>query len=82
MAVTEEYLQAFHRFAQKKLNDEGADNLHELVDSWEVGQVSPEEHAENVVAVQAAVEDMNNGDLGRPADELIQELRAEMTPPE
>lgn len=82
MAVTEKELRAFHQFCQKKLHDEGADNLHELVDSWEVEHATPEEHAKNVTAVQAAIDDMRNGDCGRPAGELIKELRSELTPPE
>lgn len=82
MAVTETDLQAFHHFAQKKLNDEGADSLYELVDSWEVERTSPEKHAENVAAVQAAIQDMENGDTGRPAEEISNKLRAELTSPE
>jgi len=83
MAVTEKDLQAFHHFAQKKLHNEGADNLHELVDSWEVQHtISKKGHAENVAAVQAALHDMQNGDAGRPAEEISTELRARLNLPE
>ena len=82
MAVTEEDLQAFNRFAKEKLNNGGADNLHELVDSWEVEHLTREEHAENVAAVQAALRDMDSGDTGRPAGEISKELRSELTQPE
>ena len=82
MAITQEDLQEFHRFAQEKLNSAGAETLHELVDSWEVEHLSPEERRENVAAVQAAVRDMNNGDTGRPAEEISSRLRAKLTRPE
>jgi hypothetical protein len=34
--------------------------------------------AQNVAAVQAAIRDMENGDAGRPATAVIEELREEL----
>ena len=78
MALTQDDLNAFHRFAVAKLVTGGAESLFELVDDWEIQQLTPEEKAENIAAVQAALRDMQNGDYGRPADEISRELRAEL----
>jgi hypothetical protein len=39
---------------------------------------TPELHAQNVAAVQAAIRDMENGDTGQPAKKVIEELRDEL----
>jgi hypothetical protein len=78
MAITSDDLQAFHQFAQERLTSDGAESLQELVDLWEIEHPKPDVHAQNVVAVRAALRDMENGDEGRPANQLIEELRAEL----
>jgi hypothetical protein len=77
MAITKDDLDAFHQFAQGKLAGRGAESLHELVDIWEHEHPTAEHHAQNVAAVQAAIRDMDNGDTGRPAKMVIDELRSE-----
>ncbi len=81
MPVTEKDLQDFHHFAQQKLHKEGASSIYELVDSWEIQHVTAEEQAENVSAVRVAIQDMQNGDGGRAAEEISKELRAELNLP-
>jgi hypothetical protein len=78
MSVSKDDLNAFHQFAEAALSRGSAESLHELVDIWETENLSPELHAQNVAAVSAAVKDMQNGDTGRPADTVINELRAEL----
>lgn len=78
MSVTTDDLNAFHRFAQERLTSDGADNLHELVEMWEMEHFSAEMHAEDVAAVRAAIRDMESGDRGRPAGKVIEEMRAEL----
>jgi hypothetical protein len=78
MAITCDDLNEFHRFAEARLTSDGAENLHQLVDLWEIEHPAPGAHAENVAAVQAAIRDMENGDTGRPALEIVKELRAEL----
>jgi hypothetical protein len=78
MAITTDDLQAFHRFAQERLTNDGAESLQELVDLWETEHPKPDAHAQNVAAVRAALRDMENGDQGRPAELLLEELRAEL----
>ena len=78
MAITKDDLDAFHQFAEATLASRDAESLHELVDIWEIEHASPELHAQNVAAVQAAIRDMQNGDTGRPARNVIEELRSEL----
>jgi hypothetical protein len=77
MAITKEVLNAFHQFAEDWLANRGAESLQELVDMWELEHPTPELHQQNVAAVQAAIRDMENGDRGRPATKVVQELRTE-----
>jgi hypothetical protein len=78
VAITAGDLIAFHQFAQARLASRGAESLYELVDIWEIEHPTPELHAQNVAAVQAAIRDMKNGDSGRPAGTVLEELRAEL----
>jgi hypothetical protein len=78
MSITSNDLNAFHQFAEATLASRGADSLQELVDLWEVEHPAPELHAANVAAVRAAIRDMENGDLGRPAHLVLDEMRAEL----
>jgi hypothetical protein len=77
MAITKEDLNAFHQFAEDRLASRGAESLQELVDMWELEHPTTELHCQNVAAVQAAIRDMENGDRGRPATEVVEELRTE-----
>jgi hypothetical protein len=79
MSITTDDLHAFHQFAQARLTSDGAESLQQLVDLWELDHPAPEVHSQNVGAVQAAVRDMENGDIGRPAERLVNELRAELS---
>lgn len=78
MAVTKNDLDAFHQFAEAKLATDGAESLQELFDVWEAEHPAPDTHARNVAAVRAAIQDMDAGDLGRPADRVLDEVRAEL----
>jgi hypothetical protein len=78
MAITSDDLHAFHQFAQAQVASDGAQNLHQLVDLWEIDHPSPDDYAHDLAAVQAALRDMESGDTGRPANELVKELRVEL----
>ena len=77
MAVTHDDLDAFRQFAEAKLASRGAESLQELFDIWEIEHPTPELHSQDVSAVRAAIRDMENGDAGRPAARVLQELRSE-----
>lgn len=69
-------LEGFHRYLGEKLNG-GPANLspEEVLDEWRVMNPLPEEIAESVTAIRRAVADMNAGDCGRPAAEILAEIR-------
>jgi hypothetical protein len=79
MSLTSDDLNAFHRFAVTTISDRGAESLQELVDLWEAAYPAPQCHAENVAAIRAAIRDMENGDSGRSAHLVVNELRTELT---
>jgi hypothetical protein len=78
MSITTDDLDAFHQFAQSIVASDGADSLRELIDLWEIEHPAPKLYAQNVAAVRAAIRDMENGDSGRPAKLVIDEIRAEL----
>ena len=77
MATAEDDLHQFNDFVQQRLSAADRPNvtLVELMEEWQLEHPTDEQHAENVAAVQAAIEDFKNGDRGRPAGELTRELR-------
>ncbi len=78
MPITSDDLNAFHRFAIARVAKDGAESLQELVTLWEIDHPDAHAHAQNVAAVQAAIRDMEEGDQGRSAVDILQELRSEM----
>jgi hypothetical protein len=78
MAVTPDDLNAFHQFAEATLATRGADSLRELFDIWEIEHPSPIVRDQNLTAIRSAIRDMENGDAGRPATKVIEELRSEL----
>lgn len=78
MSVTSDDLNSFHRFAVTTIASRGAESLQELVDLWELEHPAPQLLAENVAAIRAAIRDMENGDAGRPAGEVLDKMRAEL----
>jgi hypothetical protein len=81
MTVTRTEIDSFHRFAVSKLNDDGNDlSFEELVDLWLVENTSHEGLQKDVLAVKAAIRDMENGDRGIPLDEHLRELHEKLDP--
>jgi hypothetical protein len=78
MAITRDDLAAFHHFAETAIASRDADSLHELVDIWEAEHPTAEIHSQNVSAVRAAIRDMELGDSGQPAQNVVDELRLEL----
>jgi hypothetical protein len=77
MSITNDDLNAFHQFAEAILASHGAESLQELVDIWEMEHPIPARQAQDVAAVRVAIRDMENGDRGRPAETVVEELRSE-----
>ena len=78
MATTGEELDRFAEFARQRLGNGGSQlSLDELFDLWRSENPSDELYAENVAAVNAAIDDFRKGDRGKPAGEHSDELRRE-----
>ena len=56
-------------------------SVDELYDQWRFENLGPEHFAENAAAIQASIDDMNRGEAGRDASEVIRELRDELDLP-
>ena len=70
-------LREFHAFLGEKLKNGSAyASPEEALDEWRALHPDPDLFADDSVAIQQALDDMAAGDRGRPADEVIAELRA------
>ncbi len=76
--ATKDQVDSFHQFASQQVENNGAElSMEQLFDLWQVQNSSNEELVESVAAVTAALRDMENGDTGRPVEDVIAELRKE-----
>jgi hypothetical protein len=76
MATVANELQSFYHFADERLGISGCNQtLDELYAEWRALNPTPEELEANVLAVRAALRDMDQGEAGRPIDEFAAEFR-------
>ena len=69
-------LREFHAFLGEKLKNGGANATpEEALDEWRDLHPGPDDFDDDTAAIQVALDDMANGDKGRPFDEVIAELR-------
>jgi hypothetical protein len=81
--TNQEQIDSFYRFASEQLANSGSNkSVEELYDQWRFENPSPDELAENVAAVQASIDDMNDGHTRRDAGEVERELRDELKLPD
>ena len=74
--ATQEEINDFTNFALQQIHHGGTElSMDELYDKWRRENPDPAVCAENVAAVQGAIDDFKNGDRGLPAGELSRELR-------
>ncbi len=67
-------LRDFHAFLGQKLSNGVADvTPEEALDEWRASH--PEAEEDDVAAIQAALDDVANGDTGMPFDEFDREFR-------
>jgi hypothetical protein len=70
-------LRDFHRFVGDKVNNGGATlSPEEVLDEWRMLHPDPEAVAEDVAAIQEAIDDMEKGDTGIPLEEFDRNFRA------
>jgi hypothetical protein len=76
MASVEQDLDQFTSFARKQITS-GRHGLtiDELFDQWRMENPSDEKYTEDVAAVQASLQDFNNGERGTIAGEHSAQLR-------
>ena len=69
-------LHAFHAFLEAKLNNASAYlTPEEVLDEWRQLHPEPEDEEDDVAAIQAALDDVANGDRGIPLEEFDREFR-------
>ena len=80
--ATQNQIDSFYRFATEQLANGGSEKtMDELYDQWRFENLGPDDFAENVAAIQASIDDMNRGEMGRDAGDIIRELRDELDLP-
>lgn len=78
----QEQIESFYRFATEQAVNEEADmTIDEIFGIWRMANPTPEEFAENVAAIQASIDNMKNGEKGRDASEVIEEIRKRLNLP-
>lgn len=74
-------LRGFHAFLGDKLRNGGADITPEdALDEWR--QSHPDSEEDDVAAIQAALDDIANGEQGVPLSEFDREFRKEQNIPD
>ncbi len=74
-------LSAFHSFVQEKLGSDEAGELspEDVLAEWRELHPTPGELTDSVAAVRHALADMQAGDRGRPAEDVVADLRRRLT---
>ena len=82
MPITTRQLNAFHAFAEQVISARGDQlSLDDLWDQWRLHNPTAEEANADLLAVKAAICDMENGDQGVPATEHIRSVREKFNLP-
>ncbi len=75
MAVTQEQLDSFHRFATDKVNNGGAElSVADLYNLWRLENPTAEEQKDIDAALAEGLDDIRAGRT-QPADEVMRELK-------
>jgi hypothetical protein len=80
MSTIPDDLAAFQQFAHQKVDAGEAESLEELFDLWRLEHPTADEQAEIHEAIRQGLADIEAGRY-RPADEVMQELRAKYNLP-
>ena len=75
MATTTQELQSFYQFAERRLRNGGSElSLDDLYGEWRACNPTPEELQTDVLAVRAALHDLDAGEKGQPIEEFVTEF--------
>lgn len=76
MVAAAQELQSFYQFAEGRLRSGGSNqSLDDLYLEWRACNPSPAELEGNVLAIRAALRDMDEGETGRPIEDFSAEFR-------
>ena len=74
-----EQLENFYQFASTQAGSSGENlSLDEIYQVWRARNLSPEEQAESVAAVREACADLEAGETGRPARDIMRDACQEL----
>jgi hypothetical protein len=80
IAVSE--LEKFYAFIGEKLANGGKDlSPEEALDDWRELNPDPHDLLDDVAAIQAALDDLDNGEVGMPLDEFDRRMRKKLKMP-
>lgn len=74
--TTQEAIESFYSFATRAIRQQER-TIDELFDEWRLKNSDPDEVADNVAAIQAAIDDLEAGDAGEDAAVVIRRIREE-----
>ncbi len=75
MALTQEQLDSFHRFATDKVSNGGAElSVADLYNLWRLENPTAEEQKDNEAALAEGLDDIRAGRT-QPVDEVMRELK-------
>jgi len=75
MAATSQELQSFYQFAEQRLQNGRCDlSLDDMYGEWRACNPTSDELETNVLAVRAALRDLDAGEKGQPINEFITEF--------
>jgi hypothetical protein len=75
MATTTQELQSFYRYAEQRLHNGGSElSLQDLFEEWRASNPTPEELHTNVLAVRAALRDLDAGEKGQSIEGFVTEF--------
>ena len=76
MPTSTQELQSFQQYAAARIQNGAVMlELDDLLDEWKHQNPDPKQLQEDVLAVKAALQAMASGDTGRPAEEVVREIR-------
>ena len=68
-------LREFHRFLGAKLENGGAELLpEEVLEEWRQLHPEPWDEEDDVAAIQASIDEFDNGERGIPLEEVVREM--------
>ena len=75
MSAIQQQIDSFHQFATEYAESNTSVSIDELFDTWKAQNESSDVAREDLLAVQAAIRDMESGDRGMPARKHLTKVR-------